>query len=63
MEPEGIQQMESSLFTAKVRDVSFFSFLNRWVSLKLREFISLKFHQIINSKTHQILSVGDSSIP
>jgi hypothetical protein len=45
IEPEGIQQMEISLFTAKVR----------LVSLKVREFTYSKFQQIINSTTHQIL--------
>jgi hypothetical protein len=54
--------MEISLFTAKVRVVSFFCFLNRLVSLKVREFTYSKFQQIINSTTHQILYVGGSSI-
>jgi hypothetical protein len=38
-------------------------FLNRWVSLKEREFMYSKFAQIINSTTHQILRLGGSSIP
>jgi hypothetical protein len=41
----------------------YFAFLNRWVSLKEREFIYSKFVQIINSTTHQILCMGGSSIP
>jgi hypothetical protein len=41
----------------------YFAFLNRWVSLKEREFIYSNFQQIINSTTHQILSVGGSSSP
>jgi hypothetical protein len=52
-----------SLFTAKVRNISYFCLLNRWVSLKETEFIYSKFQQINNSTTHQILSVGGSSSP
>jgi hypothetical protein len=37
--------------------------LNRWVSLKARDFTYSKFHQIINSTSHHILDLGGSSIP
>jgi hypothetical protein len=40
-----------------------FAFLNRWVSLKEREFIYSKFQLNINSTTHHILRLGGSSIP
>jgi hypothetical protein len=51
-----------SFFTAKVRDIQYFDFLNRWVSLKEREFTYSKFQQIINSNPY-ILSMVGSSIP
>ena len=50
-EPGCTHRMEYSFFTAKVRDIQYFDFLNRWVSLKEREFTYSKFQQIINSTT------------
>jgi hypothetical protein len=52
-----------SFYRNKCAIFHYFAFLNRRVSLKVREFTYSKFQRIINSTTHQILSVGGSSIP
>jgi hypothetical protein len=61
----GVPNRRSFLFFYRDKWAIFkyLAFLNRWVSLKEREFTYSKFQQIINSSTHRILCMGGSSIP
>jgi hypothetical protein len=61
-EPGCTRRNEIFLFTAKLRDIQYFDFLNRWVSLKEREFTYSKFQQFINSDPY-ILGMVGGSIP
>jgi hypothetical protein len=62
-EPGCTHRKEIFLFSLqKCAIFQYFAFLNRWVSLKEREFTYSKFQHIINSNPY-ILSMVGSSIP